>query len=569
MPNVGKPSKGCAHCRDKRVKCDFKRPSCSPCIRAGRECHGYRDPLSMMFKNESHIVMKKAQKRYEALSTKRKERKPLSVAFPARGLASEESLSGSSSSTSSGSQRTFSTLTRLGSLTRTMTPPIENQALSFFAANNILEAAVVGRGNYRWLFQMLSGPEIDATLQSSAHAASLATLATANKSQSLMKKAQEHYANALALTNRALGDSNKACEDSTLVSVILLGVYETFVFEKYSMGAWMQHLKGAEILFALRGEKQFRSDLARQIFMQFYKTTITKGVELGTPIPDNIARLYRFLTSLKDYTMHGVEHQVEVLEKAITLMQDEEGDPASIVSDILKLDGELDLIKFMLQTLWRYEIVRLEKPVEHVFGNVYHIYTNPWIASMWNILRMCRIRLFKFVRAQVSKGLRCSPPRFSEKDAQTHLDACKDVISSQMLDVCASTPQLTGQIAFPHQVKQDLDLLSKGIEAVNLRNNMFKLHAQGTFLEPFKSTGLDHLIGPLYEIGRSDYGPKLTRWAVDQLYFIARTIGTRQAIMLAEELEEKLKDESNFMVWNDPCPTSKMLIALAHTVPQT
>jgi hypothetical protein len=137
------------------------------------------------------------------------------------------------------------------------------------------------------------------------HAASLATLATANKSQSLMKKAQEHYARALALTNRALGDSVKVCEDSTLVSVIMLGVYENFVFEKHSLFAWMQHLKGAETLFALRGETQFRSDLARQIFVQFYRTAVTKGVELGTPVPDKIARLYRFLTSLSDYTMHG------------------------------------------------------------------------------------------------------------------------------------------------------------------------------------------------------------------------------------------------------------------------
>lgn len=187
-----------------------------------------------------------------------------------------------------------------------MVPSVEHQALSFFAANNLLQPAIAGRGNYQWLFQMLSGTEIDASLQSSAYAASLATLATANKSHSLMKKAQEYYAHALTLTNRALGDSVKVYEDSTLVSVILLGVYENFVFEKHSLQAWMQHLRGAETLFALRGETQFQSDLARQIFIHFYRTSVRKGVELGTPVPDNIARLYRFLTSLNDYTMHGM-----------------------------------------------------------------------------------------------------------------------------------------------------------------------------------------------------------------------------------------------------------------------
>lgn len=244
-------------------------------------------------------------------------------------------------------------------------------------------------------------------------------------------------------------------------------------------------------------------------------------------------------------------------------MQDEDGDPASIVSDVLRLDGELDSLQFRLRTLWRYETMHLERPVKHVFGNVYHIYTNPWVINMWNLLRLGRIRLSKFVQTQIHKGLQCDPPRFSKQEAQDHLSACKDVISSQMLDICASTPQMTGQIAFPHQVKQEVDALSEGNKAVDSRTNMFKLHARGKFLEPFKATGLDQLIGPLYEIGRSNFGPKLTRWASDQLYFIARTIGTRQAIMLAKELEEKLKYETNFMVWNDPCPSAKMLIALA------
>lgn len=258
-----------------------------------------------------------------------------------------------------------------------------------------------------------------------------------------------------------------------------------------------------------------------------------------------------------------MECQVEALEKAIALMQNEGGDPVVLVSKALKLDRELDLAKFLLQTLWRYETVHLTETAEQVFGNYYHIYTNPWVINMWTIQRTCRIRLYKFIRTQVNIGQKNIPPLFPDEDAQSHLQACNDVISSQMLDICASTPQLTGQIAFPHQVKRDIDVLQNGVEAVNLRNKMFTIHPQGTFLEPFMSTGLGHLIGPLYEIGRSDFGPRLTQWAVDQLYFIARKIGTRQAIMLADELREKLKDESNFRVWHDPCPTSVQLAALA------
>lgn len=251
------------------------------------------------------------------------------------------------------------------------------------------------------------------------------------------------------------------------------------------------------------------------------------------------------------------------MEKAIALMHDENRNPVTIVFDALKLDGELDSIKFLLQTLWRYETVYLDKSAESVFGYQYHIYTDPLVINMWNILRTCRVRLFKFIRAQVDKAQQHSPPLFSSEDAQAHINTCKAVISSQMLDMCASTPQLTGQIAFPRQIKRDLDFFKGGVETVNLRHKMFTVHPQGTFLEPFKSTALDHLIGPLYEIGRSDFGPRLTQWAVDQLFFIAGKIGSRKAVIMAEELKEKLKDESNFQVWHDPCPTSAQLAALA------
>lgn len=41
-------------------KCDKKRPECSQCIRVGKKCPGYRDQLSLMFRDESSKVIQKA-----------------------------------------------------------------------------------------------------------------------------------------------------------------------------------------------------------------------------------------------------------------------------------------------------------------------------------------------------------------------------------------------------------------------------------------------------------------------------------------------------------------------------
>lgn len=253
----------------------------------------------MMFKNESNVVISKAQSRYKELSNKKNTKKTTSK----QPLVQTFETSSNESSTS---PETTGTGSLSASPTQPLIPSIEDQALNFFASNNLLQPSIAGRGDYQWLFQMLSLPGIDSTLRTSAYAVSLATLATARKSQSLRQKAQEHYTNALTSTNKALRDPKRLYGDSTLVSVILLGAYENFMFENHSLHAWMHHLKGAGMLFALRGEGQFNSNIVRQIFVQFYKDSVSKGIELGTPVPSNVARLYRYLTSLDNYTMHGM-----------------------------------------------------------------------------------------------------------------------------------------------------------------------------------------------------------------------------------------------------------------------
>ncbi|KAI2638287.1 hypothetical protein GGS21DRAFT_465467 [Xylaria nigripes] len=60
MVYCGKASQGCQGCRTRRIKCDKKQPECSQCIRIGRKCPGYRDQLSLMFRDESSKVIQKA-----------------------------------------------------------------------------------------------------------------------------------------------------------------------------------------------------------------------------------------------------------------------------------------------------------------------------------------------------------------------------------------------------------------------------------------------------------------------------------------------------------------------------
>ncbi|KAG0649215.1 AM-toxin biosynthesis regulator 1 [Hyphodiscus hymeniophilus] len=59
MVYCGKPSLGCASCRQRKTRCDKVTPSCGQCVRAERECPGYRNQLDLMFRSENNAVIGK------------------------------------------------------------------------------------------------------------------------------------------------------------------------------------------------------------------------------------------------------------------------------------------------------------------------------------------------------------------------------------------------------------------------------------------------------------------------------------------------------------------------------
>lgn len=257
------------------------------------------------------MVVSKAQKKYQELSKRRSELSQSSKRTSIPRAESESSTSESSTPSQSEDAEANAFAHAAMAVSRPASPrlpmiaSIEDQALYFFAANNLMQPSPALRGNYQWLLPMLNHPNVDPVVQSSAYAVSLATLATATKSGAVLKTAQEHYARAVTSTNQALGDPMRVRNDDTLVSVILLGVYENVLFGSHSLSAWMHHLKGASALLSLRGIEQFKSPLVRQIFVQFFRTAVNAGIEISMPMPDGLAALYEGLVSLDDYTTHG------------------------------------------------------------------------------------------------------------------------------------------------------------------------------------------------------------------------------------------------------------------------
>jgi hypothetical protein len=226
-----------------------------------------------MFKNESRVVAKKAERRYEELAKSKEPSTPLARGEPSKSRSVQWIYPVRSPP-------------KPESMALQPTPNIEARAQGFFLANYAGVADFPQGGQFEWIPQLLSRPNVEGTLRESFRALSLAVFANAAKSPAVMRKARVAYGSALEETNRALMSHETAVKDSTLVAVILLGMYEGTVYtDKSSIARWSKHVSGAYTLFMLRGKSQFETELGRQIFLQSYGVALFFTLELGTSIP--------------------------------------------------------------------------------------------------------------------------------------------------------------------------------------------------------------------------------------------------------------------------------------------
>lgn len=209
-------------------------------------------------------------------------------------------------------------------------------------------------------------------------------------------------------------------------------------------------------------------------------------------------------------------------------------------TEAINLDRELNDITALRPKTWQFETVHLEALCKDVYGSSYHIYMDPWFAQMWDILRLCRMHLCKIIRDHIYKGCSCSPPLFSQDEAEAQVARAEHVVRATIEEVCASVPQLTGMTAFPKHPSPNGRKSFTGLRPKSAApdHSRRQIHPPGTLLDPARPTGMHHVIWPLYAAGSSDLASDgMRQYAIDMLEFIALHIGTQQATVLADGLK--------------------------------
>ena len=277
--------------------------------------------------------------------------------------------------------------------------PIEDRATIFFVANYIIGDQGPTRGHLDYLCDLSQTDDLPESLMASMQAVGLAGYAHAVHAPPLKRHAQYLYMRALQSTNAALRSPKAFKKDTTLMAVMILGIFETVTgCNARSLDAWAEHVAGASALLQLRGFEQLNNPRGRRMFIQASSSLMISCIQRNLPLPDYIiewtAEAGKSL-SVPDAAWTVQELMMEFTNFNASVMGGKLTNPETILERCLDLDSKYKEFYTNVPPGWEFQTVQLDpgSECEFVYNGRYHVYFDYWIAQMWNGIRTVRIIL--------------------------------------------------------------------------------------------------------------------------------------------------------------------------------
>lgn len=262
--------------------------------------------------------------------------------------------------------------------------------------------------------------------------------------------ARKSYGRALRLINSALRDPVEAFKDSTMLAVLVLGLYERMAEPSlHTMRAWQQHITGAAALARMRGPNQFRSKAAIRMFMMLCQNTMINCIQNGLAMPPDLIELRKQLVA----RMGSKEPNLQICNPIYKILQLRYDINHGVVTDLDEMlakfheaedDFEQTIANF--PEAWHYQNYRTKKHRPEFFKGVCHVYPNIGIASIWNGLRTCRLLILETMLEELHKRFARIPIRAVPVRYQIECQKAKIKMEKVALAILASAPQHYGLV---------------------------------------------------------------------------------------------------------------------------
>ncbi|KAL4959917.1 Zn(II)2Cys6 transcription factor domain-containing protein [Aspergillus stella-maris] len=419
-----RPSQNCQRCRERRLKCDRVRPGCTQCKRAHKECAGYREEISLLFRNEneriirrSKVAHERSRKRAEAMEMHRQSSSPRSE---------------SSKSSGSGSSDDSFVLSRRVS---TLSVDIDVSGLQFFF-QHFSNKALVEKG-----FQcaprrhMFVDIENDTSLRNAVISVGLAALANVNRDRALLSVARQRYGMALTKVRSVVDELPCGGVGVLLKMIVMLAIFEMVDAKTEMSTSWAIHLTGISALLQQTPFPQ-GMEFTSQAQLWFYLAVIVNYFQVGGPFPAALSKWRIQRRALLASDARPAFELIDILVKLVQLCsRGQESSAEEVLCEAVELEIELELWMQCLPPKWSFSIQQTEN-VPGTFYGQYHVYQDPWAPRVLNHYQLGRLLINEVIVAYASL--------LGDVEQEAH---ALSVIDQMATDICVgvATQDLLGE----------------------------------------------------------------------------------------------------------------------------
>jgi hypothetical protein len=452
----------------------------------------------------------------------------------------------------------------------TLQVPAEQQAVCFFFSNYVLESSNPSISVYHYLPAFYNNESEKSALSCAVVALGLAGLSYRRNESSLLSAAKSMYSSALHLTNEALRDPATAATDTTLISVLLLGLFEVSLSSldlstsaelmlrqtntcnaPPSMRAWLKHISGATALLELRGKQQLDTEIGRRLFAHLLTQIVNFCILRRKPIPSTVLELSGVCPAIYEGVPTDLATKIMAINAKLCSLRAKIGHrpqtispitAKSIISEALSIAADLDDWHIDLpQDRFSFTTVKMYSPTPEVYSDYYHVYRDLSSASLVNNSRVILILVHEIILTQLSYIRRQSPQEFNEQSGynRTSLPSYADQIQRQI-----KSSQKT--------ILDLIDLICASVPF--LLDYEYCASAMPTQSEPLhpRAAGGNAAMWPLYVSAEISFVRNSTReWIIGRLNKIGGEMGVQQANTMVGFLLQRKEVTDVLMEDND------------------
>ncbi|KAJ3496759.1 hypothetical protein NLG97_g2418 [Lecanicillium saksenae] len=379
-----------------------------------------------------------------------------------------------------------------GSIHRPLSLPLDMIGLDFFLTHYVVHQSGPSTGFLDYVVTILAREEGHELLEGAVLAVGFAGLARTTKQTDLMCRSIMMYTRTMERVNRALADPVAARRDSTIVTVLVLALYE---FSKASLDGWKQHIDGAVSLLNVRGKAQFTTATGLQIFKDVFTQLLTNCLRIGIPMPSSLRMLKTEASkafSVSDPYWIAASSMVELLDlyhqispggytfinhdpnapipnapssapaSSANSSSNKKAPPNLSIEDLERYLSQALDIDYRLESRfaecgpeWCYAVMQNPPPASldtsRFHGDVHHLYHDVYVANVWNRMRTCRILANHAIGYLLLRGANINPNWFFSNNYVDRLQGVSKTMASIRADLLAAVPQLMGYVTSPAQ----------------------------------------------------------------------------------------------------------------------